>query len=60
MVGEENDVTPRPQNANCIGVDNSDQPDDVMEPELHTELSTSSADNHNPKDIKSETMELTV
>ena len=28
-VGEEDDVTPTPQNADCIGADNSDQPDNV-------------------------------
>lgn len=27
-VEKEDDVTPRPQNVDCIGVDNSDQPDD--------------------------------
>ena len=46
-VGEEIEVTPRPQNADCIGIDNSDQPDDVREPESHTELSTSSAVDYN-------------
>ena len=59
-MGEEDDVTPRPQNADCIGADNSDQPDDVREPEPRAELSTSSADCHNPEDVSSETVELTV
>ena len=42
--GEEDDATQRPQNADCIGVDNSDQPDDVREPEPHAEFSASSVD----------------
>ena len=32
IVGEEEDVTPKPQNTDRIGVDNSDQPDNVKEP----------------------------
>lgn len=59
-VGEEDDVTPRPQDADCIGVDNSDQPDDVREPEPHAELPTSSANDHNPEDVSRQTVELTV
>ena len=55
-MGEKNDVTPRPQNADCIGVDNSDQPDDSREPEPRAELSTSSADCRNPEDVSSETV----
>lgn len=38
MGGEEDDVTLRPQNADSIGVDDSNQPDDVREPEPHVEL----------------------
>ena len=59
-LGEEDDVTPRPQNADCIGADNSDQPDDAREPEPGVELSTSSAECQNPEDVSSETVELTV
>lgn len=59
-VGEEDDVAPRSQNADCIGADNSDQTDDVREPELHAELSTSGVDDHNTDDVNSETVELTV
>jgi len=36
--GEEDDVTLRPQNADSIGVDDGNQPDDVREPEPHVEL----------------------
>ena len=50
--GEENDNTPRPPNTDCIGADNSDQPD-VREPEPRAELSTSSVDCHNPEDVRS-------
>ena len=57
MVGEEDDVTPRPQNADCIGADNSDQPDDAREPEPGVEPS---AECQNPEDVSSETVELTV
>lgn len=32
----------------------------MREPEPRTELSTSSADDHNPEDVNSETVELTV
>ena len=32
-VGEKNDVTARPQNADCIGADISDQPDNAREPD---------------------------
>ena len=53
MVGEENDVTPRPQNADCIGADNSDQPVEAREPEPRAETSTSSADCRNPEDVNS-------
>ena len=60
MVGEKNDVTPRPQNADCIRADNRDQPDDGKEPEPHEELSTPSADCHNPEDVSSETVKLTA
>ena len=42
--GEEDDATQRPQNADCIGVDNSDQPNDVREPETHMEFSAPSVD----------------
>ena len=59
-VGEVDDVTPRPQNADCIGADNSDQPDDAREPEPGAELSTSNAECHNPEDVSIETVELTV
>ena len=43
-----------------IGVDNSDQPDDVMASEPHEELSTSGADD--PEDVDHQTVnkELTV
>jgi len=40
IVGEE-DVAPRPQNADCIGEDNSVRPDDVREPEPCAEFSAS-------------------
>ena len=43
-MGEEDDVTPRPQNADCIGAENSDQPDNMRGPESCTEFSTSSAE----------------
>ena len=59
-VGEEDDVTPRPQNADCIGEDNSDQPDNVREPDPRAESSTSSVDCHNLEDVSSETVELPV
>ena len=60
-VGEDDDVTPGPQNADCIGVDNSDQPDEVREPEHHAELLTSGADDYNPENVCSrQTVELTV
>lgn len=59
-VGERNDITPRPHNADCIGSDNSDQPVDAREPEPRVESSTSSADCRNPEDISSETVELTA
>ena len=39
--GEEDNANPRTQNADSIGVDNSDQPGDVRAPEPHEELSTS-------------------
>ena len=45
--GEEDDVTPGSQNADCIGIDNSDQPDEVREPEPHVDLPTSTADDTN-------------
>lgn len=51
--GEENDVTPRPPNADCIGADNSDQPENVREPEPRAELSTCSVDRYNPEDASS-------
>ena len=47
-VEEEDDVTPRSQNADCIGADNFDEPGNAREPEPRAELSTSSADCHNP------------
>ena len=50
----------RPQNADCIGADNIDLPDGEREPEPRAGLSTSSADCHNPEDVSSETLELTV
>ena len=59
-VGEEDNVTPRPQNADCIGADNSDQPDNVREPEPRAESSTSNVDCHNLGDVSSETVELPV
>ena len=59
-VGEENDVTPRPQNADCIGADNSDHPDDAREPKPRTALTTSIASCRNPEDVSSETVELTA
>ena len=59
-LGEEDDVTPRPQNAECIGADISDQPDDAREPGTGAELSTSSAECHNQEDVSSETVELTI
>ena len=43
-VGEENDASPRTQNADGIGADNSDQSDNVKAPEPHEELSTSGAE----------------
>ena len=59
-VAEEDDVTPRPQNADCIGADNRDQPDNVREPEPRAESSTASVDCHNLEDVSSETVELPV
>ena len=60
-VGEDDDVTPGPQNADCIGVDNSDQPDEVREPEHPAELLTSGADDYNPENVCShQTVESTV
>ena len=56
--GEEDDANPRTQNADSIGVDSSDQPDDVRTPETHEELSTSGADD--PEDVDHEPEELTV
>ena len=56
--GEEDDANPRAQNADSIGVDNSDQPDDVRTPEPHEELSTSGV--NDPEDVDHETEELTV
>ena len=44
MGGEEDDVTPRPQNADSIGFDNSDQPENVREPQAHAEFPTSGVD----------------
>ena len=57
-MGEEDDANPRSQSADSIGVDNSDQPDDVRIPEPHEELSTSGADDL--EDVYHETKELTV
>ena len=56
--GEEDDANPRTQNADRIGVHNSDQPDDVRVPEPHEELSTSGPDD--PEDVDHQTEELTV
>ena len=58
-VGGEEDVTPRPQNADCIVVDSSDQPDDVREREPHVELPTSSADNLIPEALSHKMEEST-
>jgi len=58
--GEEDDVTWRAQNADNIGVDNSDQPGDVREPEPHAELPTSGVDDHNPEDASRQAEESTV
>ena len=44
-------VSPIPQNADCIGDDNSNKPDDVRESEIHMEMSTSVADGHNREDV---------
>ena len=44
-------VSPRPQNADCIGDYNSNKPNDVRESEIHTEMSTSVADGHNREDV---------
>ena len=57
--GGEDDVTPRPQNADCIVVDSNDQPDDVTECEPHAELPTSSADNLIPENLSHQTVEST-
>ena len=57
--GEEDGVTPRPQNADCIVVDSSDQPDDVREREPHVELPTSSADNLIPEALSHKMEEST-
>jgi len=59
-LGEENDVTPRPQNADCIEADNIDQPDDDREPEPGVELATSNADCLNREYVRRETVDLTV
>ena len=45
-------------NADGIGVDNSDQPDDARAPEPHEKLPTSGADD--PEDVGRQTEELTV
>lgn len=44
-------VSPIPQNADCIGDDNSTKPDDVRESEIHMEMSTSVADGHKREDV---------
>ena len=56
-VGEEHYVKPRPQNAHCTGVDKSNRPDDVREPEPCTELSISGANDHIPEGLNSEKVE---
>ena len=59
-VGEKDYVTPGSQNADCIGVDNSDQPDEVREPEPHADLPTFTADANYPEDVSRQTVGLTV
>ena len=53
-------VSPIPQNADCIGDDNSTKPDDVRESEIHMEMSTSVADGHNREDVGRQTVESTA
>ena len=53
-------VSPRPQNADCIGDYNSNKPNDVRESEIHTEMSTSVADGHNREDVGRQTVESTA
>ena len=53
-------VSPIPQNADCIGNDNSNKPDDVRESEIHMEMSTSVADGHNREDVGRQTVESTA
>ena len=49
--GDNDDVSPRPQNADCIGDDNSNKPDNVRESEIHMEMPTSVGDGHNREDV---------
>ena len=58
--GEEDDVTPGSQNADCIGIDKSDQPDEVREPDPHADLPTSTADDSYPEDVSRQTVGLPV
>ena len=53
-------VSPRPQNADCIGDYNSNKPNDVRESEIHTEMSISVADGHNREDVGRQTVESTA
>ena len=53
-------ISPRPQNADCIGDYNSNKPNDVREYEIHMEMSTSVADGHNRKDVGRQTVESTA
>ena len=57
---EEDDVTPGSQNADCTEIDNSDQPDEVREPEPHADLPTSTADDSYPEDVSRQTVGLPV
>ena len=53
-------ISPRPQNADCIGDYNSNKPNDVREYEIHMEMSTSVADGHNREDVGRQTFESTA
>ena len=51
-------ISPRPQNADCIGDYNSNKPNDVREYEIHMEMSTSVADGHNREDVGRQTVDV--
>ena len=53
-------ISPRPQNADCIGDYKRNKPNDVREYEIHMEMSTSVADGHNREDVGRQTFESTA